>query len=158
ADPQRGRFRHFVKGVLRHLLVDHSNARRSQPLPEGMEVAAPPDPGDELLDASWRELLLTQAWAALEKHELESGQPLHTVLGARVEHQQLRSTELAELLSPRLGRAVSADWVRQNVHRARARFAALLTEAVRDSLEDGSPSQVEEELAQLKLLDYVRPG
>jgi RNA polymerase sigma factor (sigma-70 family) len=159
ADPGRGRFRHFVKGVLRHLLADYYRAqqRRNRTLPAGVEVAAPAAEED-LLDEGWRELLLVQAWGALEQHERQSGQPFYTVLRARAEHLELRSAELAEVLSARLGRTVSADWVRQNVHRARERFALLLTEAVAQSLTDASEERVMEELADLKLLDYVRPA
>jgi RNA polymerase sigma-70 factor (ECF subfamily) len=159
ADPERGRFRHFVKGVLRHLLADHHRAqqRRNRPLPAGVEVAAP-IAGEDLLDEGWREQLLAQAWRGLEEHERQTGQPFHTVLRARAEDTKLRSAALAETLSARLGRTLTADWVRQNLHRARTRFAALLTEAVADSLTDAAPERVMEELADLKLLDYVRPA
>ena len=46
ADPGRGRFRHFVKGVLSHLIADHYRGRgRTHQLAEGAPEPAAPDEG-----------------------------------------------------------------------------------------------------------------
>src|SRR5262249_52118677 len=77
ADPGRGRFRDFLKRAVYHLMIDHHRARRRTPRPLGDAVpdraAQGPDADawDQDLDRqflqSWREQLMAQAWAALEK-------------------------------------------------------------------------------------------
>ena len=53
---------------------------------------------------------------------------------------------------------MTAVGVRQTLHRAREKFGALLLDEVIHSLENPGPEQVEEELAELGLLDYCRPA
>jgi RNA polymerase sigma-70 factor (ECF subfamily) len=64
---------------------------------------------------------------------------------------------MAEQLTGRMGRPLTAVGVRQTLHRAREKFAALLLDEVRQSLEDPRTEQLEEELVELGLLDYCRP-
>src|SRR5262245_14644024 len=59
ADPARGRFRDYLKGVLSHLVGDHYRRKRKQPLalnPEYEPAAAAEEPAfsDENFLASWR--------------------------------------------------------------------------------------------------------
>ncbi len=164
ADPGRGRFRDFVKGVLFHLIAAYHRRKQTGPrqLVEGMpEPAVEPDPmdqADEEFLASWRQELLAKAWTALEQAERSSGRPLYTVLRFRADHPDLPSPRLAEELSARLGKPLSAAGVRQTLHRAREQFGSLLLDAVRESLEKGDPERVEEELIELGLLEYCRPA
>jgi RNA polymerase sigma-70 factor (ECF subfamily) len=162
ADPERGRFRDFVKGVLFHLIAHHHRRRRRDlgPLPEGAEPAAPaaaPEADAAFLD-SWRAELLDRAWKALAAHEQSAGQPYHAVLRFRVEHPELRSAEMAEGLGAPLGRPVTAVWVRQTLHRARDKFADLLVHEVLQTLRSPTADQLEEELIDLGLLEYCRPA
>jgi RNA polymerase sigma-70 factor (ECF subfamily) len=163
ADPQRGRFRDYLKGALRHLIADHK--RRPQG-PEPLR-ADPPDPAAEPWDSaesdrlfleSWRDELLAQAWAALEAGEREAGSPLHTVLRLRSEHPDLRASQLAERLAERLGRPITEHATRMMLCRARQRFADLLVEEVGRSLERPQPGQLEQELLHLGLLEHCRPA
>jgi RNA polymerase sigma-70 factor (ECF subfamily) len=161
ADPSQGRFRNYVKGALFRLVQDHhrSQARgpRSVPLEHDAPVA---DPHDEVADRdfreSWRQELLSRAWRALQKVQEQTGQPFHDVLRLRVDGPDLTSPQMAETLSARLGRPISAANVRQLLHRARERFADLLLEDVQQSLEGAPLEQVEEELAELNLLKYCQ--
>jgi hypothetical protein len=79
------------------------------------------------------------------------------VLRSRADYPELRSPQLAEHLAGRLGRPVTAVWVRQMLLRARARFAAALEAEVAASLGVATPDEVEQELGELGLLDYCRP-
>lgn len=159
ADPGRGRFRDFVKGVLRHLVVDayRKGNRLKQHASDAPEVA---DSADDLaaLDRqyveSWREELLARTWLALAEEDRRTGKVLHTVLRFRADHPELRSAALAEGLTTRLGRAVTDVWVRQMIHRARERFGDLLLEEIAQSLAAAQPDAVEEELVELELLQY----
>jgi RNA polymerase sigma-70 factor (ECF subfamily) len=157
ADRSRGRFRDSLKTSLYHLVSRARSRPRAQPLttdvaePTG-EPEIPAD--DESFLRIWREELLQRAWTQLKEREARSGQRLYTVLRFRTDYPKLSSQEMAEKLSERLGRSLSAEWVRKWIHRARLVFAELLVDDVARSLTDPSPQSLEEELAELKLLDH----
>jgi hypothetical protein len=44
------------------------------------------------------------------------------------------------------------------LHRAREKFAVLLLDEVRNSLESQDPEQLEQELLELRLFEYCRPA
>jgi RNA polymerase sigma-70 factor (ECF subfamily) len=163
ADPQRGRFRDFLKGTLFHLIGDWHRRRRKDPLPLPPEhdpaaSAATSAESDEQFLASWRAELLDRAWTGLAAHKRESDQPFHRVLQFRAQHPELRSEEMAEQLSAALGRAVTAAWVRQTLHRAREKFADLLLDEIRQTLRDPSADDIEDELAAIGLHTYCQPA
>lgn len=163
ASPERGRFRDFLKTSLRNLVTDHyrKRQRRPQALPEDHPEPADPSPPADLdrqFVDSWRSELLARAWADLSRHEQETGQPYHAVLRFRADHPDVRSGQVAEQLGARLGKALSATGVRQLLHRAREKFADFLLADVAASLEDSSADRLEQELAELDLLEYCRPA
>lgn len=165
ADPERGRFRAFVKTVVYRLIVDYQRRgkKRQRESPMHSNVAEPPA-GDEaagddaVFQASWRDELLARCWQKLAEHEERTGQPFHTVLRYRVDHPDLRSPELAAGLSTQLGKQINAGAVRVLLHRARDAFADLLLDEVTNSLADGSLDEAEQELIELDLLEYCRPA
>jgi DNA-directed RNA polymerase specialized sigma24 family protein len=162
ADPARGRFRDYVKGVLFRLAADyHKKAkRRSGPLPAD-EAAAEPEwvaPSDEAFVAAWRDELLARAWAALQGAEATGGSPWYTMLRLRTEHPDASSPELADRLGRQLNKSLTAAAARQLLHRARERFADLLLDEVAGGLADPTPDAVAEELTELGLLEYCRPA
>jgi RNA polymerase sigma factor (sigma-70 family) len=166
ADPERGRFRAFVKTVVYRLIVDYQ--RRAKKLGrEGAmhsniaEPAADADDAkddDALFNTSWRDELLARCWKKLAEDEAESGKPYHTVLRYRVAHPDLRSPELAEGLTKELGKPINAGAVRVLLHRSRELFAELLLDEVAESLTSGSLDEAEQELIDLDLLEYCRPA
>src|SRR5579871_861839 len=163
ADPERGRFRDFVKGVLFHLIADHHRRKRVQPqhLPaDGAEpAAAEPSPQDALEQGfcdSWREELLARTWAALDRIEKQTGQPFGSILRFRIEHPELRSPQMAEQLSAQFQRRLSADWVRQMLHRGRDKFADLLLAEVAETLRHPTREELQTELSDLGLLVYCQ--
>src|SRR5215471_15423383 len=64
ANPERGRFRDFVKTALYHLIVDHQNRRRTASLPSA-ECADPAKPdlyySEQEFNDSWRAEMLGRA-------------------------------------------------------------------------------------------------
>ncbi len=164
ADPERGRFRDFVKTALYHLIVDYHRRQRKhpQPLPvdSGQLPSAEPEEAssDQEFLARWREELLDRTWEALAEVQAQTGQLYHTVLRWRAEHPQAPATQLAEQLTAERGKAFTDVGIRQILHRARTKFAALLVEEVRRSLESSEPERLEQELIDLGLLPYCRPA
>jgi RNA polymerase sigma-70 factor (ECF subfamily) len=163
ADPAKGRFRDFVKGVLFHLIADHHRKqKRNMPaLPdssvEDTRAADPCESDREFLE-SWRAELLDRAWKALQKLQEETGQLFYAVLHFRAEHPDMRSAEMSGRLSEQLGKPVNAAWVRQMLHRAREKFADLLLEETLQTLREPTVDQLEAELIDVGLLEYCKPA
>lgn len=161
-DPKRGRFRDFLKTVLVHLIVDHHRQRQRQPLaiapdhPEPITETPPGADSDAEFLAIWRSELLARAWDGLAEVERKTGQPLFTVLRFRTDHPDLRSHQIAEKLSERMGKPLSPEWVRKRVHYAREKFTELLLDEVAQSIHSPSLDDIERELLDLELLDRCR--
>ena len=166
ADPDRGRFRAFVKTSVYRLIVDYQRRKkkRFREGPMHSNLAEPIDSDDEapaddaLFQASWRDELLARCWQKLEDEERQTGKPYHTVLRYRVDHPDLRSPELASGLSEKLGKPINAGAVRVSLHRAREVFGDLLLAEVGESLVEATLDDVEQELIELELLEYCRPA
>jgi RNA polymerase sigma-70 factor (ECF subfamily) len=162
ADREQGRFRNYVKASLFRLVSDWRRSRHKGPRAMSLESEDMLPASDEGVQAdqefrdSWRQELLSRAWKALEQVQRDTGQPYHDVLRFRVDQPDLPSGQMAEQLGARLNRTFTAAGVRQLLHRARERFAELLLDDVRQSLEGAPPEQVEEELAELNLLKYCQ--
>ena len=157
ADRERGRFRDYVRGALFRLVQDHYREQARGPRPVALEHdPAGPDEqadADRAFRESWRQELLARAWRALEA---ETGQPCYAVLRLRADQPELTGAQMAEMLTARLGRDISPANLRQLLHRARERFAELLLDDIRESLEDAPTERVAEELAELNLLKYCK--
>ncbi len=163
ADPGRGRFRDFLKTVLRHLAIDHHRrqAKAHAALsPEGCAAADMAVEGLGDLDGpflqKWREELLARAWDGLAKAQSETGQAYHAVLRCKTEQPEARSAQIAERLSAELGKPFSVGTVRQLLHRSRERFADLLLDEVAHSLQSVDTEMIAQELIELGLLDYCK--
>jgi RNA polymerase sigma-70 factor (ECF subfamily) len=157
---ERGRFRDYVKTVLFRLVSRHRKRRTAGNVmvaPDSSEfakLAAPQDDLDRSFLESWREQLLSGAWEKLA----EARPAFYTVLRFRSNNPEMPSNQLAKAMSGQLGKAVTAEGVRQTLRRAREKFADLLLEEVATSLESPTGENVEEELRELNLLVYCRPA
>jgi RNA polymerase sigma-70 factor (ECF subfamily) len=162
ADPQRGRFRNYLKTALHHMIVDHyrrvRRRREDEVLvdDEGGNIDVADRAADATFDPIWRQELLNQAWKALEAAEKQGGQPHYTVLRFQSDNPGLKGPDLAARLTEKLGKETSYENARMLLHRARKRFAALLLEEVERSLETPTPDDLEQELIDLKLLEICK--
>jgi RNA polymerase sigma factor (sigma-70 family) len=159
ADPERGRFRAYLKTALHNMVIDYYR-RQGQgphigPLPPDVTAGQVPDE-DRDFQPLWRQELLNQAWKALEQSE-KGGQSIgFAVLRYQSDHPEERSPQIAEQLTQRLGRPITSDAVRTALHRAREKFAALLMAEVERSLQNPTLDQLEQELIDFKLLPYCK--
>jgi RNA polymerase sigma-70 factor (ECF subfamily) len=158
ASPEKGRFRDLIKTSLFHLIVDYQRRRKripqALPAEELGPAEEPPETyhSDEQFLESWRQQLLSQAWASLG-----SASPVYyKVLRARAENPALSSVQLAGQLDSAHGKPVTADWVRQTLRRARDQFADLLLDELAASMDSPSRERLEEELITLRLLPYCQ--
>jgi len=163
ANPNKGRFRQFVKTVIYRMVVDHQRRqkkdRRHKDLVDMQEDFEPTEV--EKMDAefisSWRSELLARTWTALQGVEAETSKPYYTVLRLRADHPDMRSPEVAAELSQILGREIKPGNARVLVHRSRELFAQKLIDLIEDSLEDTTDDELENELIALDLLEYCKP-
>ncbi len=162
ADPDKGRFRDFVKRVLSNLIHDHRRQRGRQPVEIAAESAlVAPDAASELaMDneflGHWRDSILERAWNELKEHEQNGKQPLYAVLHYRANHPQATSGTIAAELGQQLGRTLTSAGVRQSLHRARELFSRMLLDEVRRSLGKCSDREVEDEVQILGLMPYCQ--
>jgi RNA polymerase sigma factor (sigma-70 family) len=162
SDPNRGRFRDYVKRAVQNLINDYY--RRKRPV-VSLDSRTPeptaPDTGvaefEQQFIESWRKDLLERAWSSLADLEKSTGQLYHTVLRSKVTHPDLPSAELAGQLSAALKKPVTAGAVRQTLQRSRRKYVDYLLTEVRASLDHPSKDELEQELSDLNLLHYCRP-
>lgn len=161
ANPQKGRFRDYVKTALAHLV--HKYYQKQKKLPVGMgesvpepEAATEEPRGDESFVNNWRQELLARAWDSLAEVEKTTGQLFHTFLEYRTKSPDTSSAQMASVFSKKLGKPLTAQGVRQTLHRARQKFSELLLEEVARSLESRDKAALEQELLDLGLFEYCK--
>jgi len=160
--PEKGRFRTFIRTVLFRQVADYYRARKRRgDVQLDVNLIEPvadsdDDQRDEEFVEVWRDEMLKKAWDLLYDLEKSSGKPWYTVLQLRVKNPTMRSAQLAEAVGEHLEKGISSANVRVLLHRAREKFSVLLIETVSSSLNSTSPDEIEEELAELHLLEYCR--
>ena len=157
-----GRFRHYLKRAVRNAALNHLQ-RKPANRAGGAVPAALADPHNAELAAEqqwlaeWRGCLLDRALQGLDHHQRQvPGNLFHTVMRLVLDHPEEDSVALAARAGTLVGRPVEAGAFRKQLSRARRRFAELLQEEVRQTLEQPTPERVREELAELGLLSYLR--
>lgn len=160
ATPEKGRFRTFIRTVLFRQVADYYRARKRrndvqldvnlvEPVGESEEAAR----NAEFAEV-WRDEMLKKAWDGLYEMQETSGKLWYSVLQLRVRNPAMRSAQLAEALGEQLDKPISSANVRVLLHRAREKFSVLLIETISNSLNSTSYDDIEEELADLQLLEY----
>jgi RNA polymerase sigma-70 factor (ECF subfamily) len=161
ATPARGRFRDLLKVAVRNMVRSHwsRKQRRSTAVLNEEQLC---DSGcnrrscKETLFGSWRQGVLDRAMAALDEHErAHAGCVQATLLRLRMEFPEADSEELAARLAEKTGKAIRTDCLRQQLHRARERFAQLLVDEVAQSMVHPTAQQIEDELREAGLLQHV---
>jgi DNA-directed RNA polymerase specialized sigma24 family protein len=160
ATPERGRFRDLLKVALRNMVRTHwSRSQRRTGVALDVtqlaeEVAREPDAE---WDAAWQRSLLALAWRSLQDYETsQAGSVAYTLLRLRADFPDDDIDQLGERLKERTGRELGSAAVRQQLRRARLRFAEMLVEEVAKSVDDPTPDRVAEELIETGLMPYVR--
>ena len=162
ATPERGRFRFFLKRSLANLLIDHHRKKKKQFMPLAADAQAPADEHQEVRAAesafteACRADVLQRTWNALAAADSQAATPFYVILRVRADHPEMRSPQLAEIVGARLGKKVTAEWVRNRLHFARARFTDLLLAEIEKTLTTPTLDDLEQEVVELGLLDYCR--
>jgi DNA-directed RNA polymerase specialized sigma24 family protein len=107
SDPNRGRFRDYVKRAVQNLIIVYQGCKRPGVSLDAHAIepaAAEPGIADfeqQFID-SWRKDLLERAWSSLEDLERTIGEGYQTVRRTKVSHPDLTSDKLARQLSTTL--------------------------------------------------------
>jgi hypothetical protein len=157
---QRGRFRDYLKAALCNAAITYYRRTASPHRAAAVRsfpAAEVDDAADRAWLAEWRGCLLQRAWDALEQHEHLTPRGIaNTALRLAVDHPEESSESLAARATALTGHAVGAATFRKQLSRARRRFAQLLVNEIRQTLEQGRAEDVIEELCDLGLMDVVR--
>lgn len=155
ADPNKGSFRAFLKTSLFRMVADYRRKAVRNKLRHEIKDEIESSEETDFVEP-WREELLTHAWIQLEQFQDDTGKPWHTVLRSKIDQPKMDSTQLAEFASEKSGKEISSGNYRVLLHRAREKFAELLLNQVADSLDSPTPETLEDELAELQLLEICR--
>lgn len=165
ASPVRGRFRDYVKICVVHLVGKFRRQRTPAARLDvcDLELAADDLAPDQAMESAFREScreeLLARVWDRLRAQQEQSGHSYFTLLQYRASHPEATSQQAADDLNRQLGEgAFTPVSVRKTLQRARARFAELLLDEVRQTLPAGDPDQLQQELADLQLHVWCRPA
>jgi RNA polymerase sigma factor (sigma-70 family) len=160
-DPDRGRFRKYLKTAVRNAALmffrrRHSEQKALAEYERRLRESSTGHEVDRQWEANWTQCVLDRAWTALHQHERRTGDnAFYTMLRASVDHPQEDSAALAARVSSRLGRTIRPDNLRKQLSRARRRFAELLLKEVAETIQDRSPAAIKDELIQTGLMAYV---
>ncbi|HVS35837.1 MAG TPA: sigma factor [Gemmataceae bacterium] len=160
ADPKRGRFRDLLTVATHNTVRTYWSKKLSRPL---NDVDLSNVPGRTTTDsleqedlAVWRTAVLDLAWKALEEYErTHRGSVAWSVLRLRADFPDDDMDQLTARLSEKTGKPFQAAALRQQLRRARLRFAQMILEEVAAGMHDPTPERVEEELRDVGLYPYV---
>jgi RNA polymerase sigma-70 factor (ECF subfamily) len=161
-DNARGRFRDYLKAAVRNAAFTFWRRKRASQLTEAQWEAIEDRAmreADAEYDSHWTKCLIERVWQAVEAYETaHAGSYPAVVLRIHLEHhEQEDSTQLARRLSAAIGRTVRPEAYRQQLRRARKLFGELLIAEIGQTLENPAREFVEAELADLGVLDRLRP-
>lgn len=160
ADPNRGRFRDLLKTAIRNMARNSwgkSQRRSSVDYDLQLVDSGESDELDELWTKECRDMFLATAWKNLEEWESSTpGSVGFTVLRLRSQYPEDSSTQMAERLSKEKGKTFCPDNTRQQLRRARVRFADYLVAEIADGLGEPTPENLKDELVALGLYSSVR--
>jgi hypothetical protein len=158
---RRGRFRDYLKAVLRNAAITHFRRGANQPRTASDSLpfvaAEVDDAADREWVAEWRGCLLRRAWQALELHEQAAPEGIaYTALRLAADYPEESSTGLAARAAALTGRSVGVAAYRKQLSRARRHFAQMIVNEIRQTLDHSSAEDVLEELRDLGLIEFVR--
>lgn len=159
ADPDKGRFRHYLMRSVRNaanLFFRRQSKQRTVSVEDIDPSSLANDLTEDIWLNEWRECLLERAWKQLKSME-RSHPPnhYHTTLQLVAAHPNADSTQLAERLSDAVGKPIAAPTFRKQLSRARRSLARALIREVGETLDEPSAETIRNELKTTGLWDTV---
>jgi RNA polymerase sigma-70 factor (ECF subfamily) len=162
AKRERGRFRDYLKTAVRNSALTFLRRKRlptrgDSEMLESMADQGPPVIPDQEWITQWRQCLMDRAWRSLEEHQQQAPDNIYyTALRLMMTSPGEDSKALAAKAARIVGRPITAEAFRKQISRARRKLAGFIVREIAQSLDNATPTQVEEELVDLGLIEYVR--
>lgn len=156
ASPERGRFSAYLKTALRNLATSYLREQVDGARPELKDGdAKEPAVSEEEFDGMLRADMVRRAMEGLKRQDERRGQMFYPVLHLRMQQPDWTMEQLATELS-RDGTTRTTAWVRQQLHRGRAKLCECLRQEVAQELNSTDDDEINDELAALRLLMYCQ--
>lgn len=157
ATPEKGRFRDLLKVSTRNAArsLHRRSKRRSHSELIEEQTPAASFSEQEWMTAADRWTLLDRAWGRLRDYEKSTGKRYYTLLLLRARHAEDSIDGLGRRFSRFVDKPLRADALRQQLRRARVKFATFLVHAAAERCASQTRDTVQEELAGADLLEYV---
>lgn len=157
ATPDRGKFRHYLIRSVRNEARSWQREQGRRGSCAGELLSEVSVAEQEQWDLDWHASLIDRAWESLLVHEeTYRGSLCHTVLTLATDSSQATSEQLAQRVSEQVGRELSGEAYRKQLSRARRLFAESIVQDVSQTLDAPSPEDLIGELAELKLMQFVK--
>jgi RNA polymerase sigma factor (sigma-70 family) len=160
--PGKGRFRDYLRTAARNAAITYLRKKGRQPAGVALDAHADPRSGHETADralrSEWQRCVFERANQKLESYErLSPGNLAYTALRVIAEFPDETSQRHAEIAAARAGRIITAEAFRKQVSRARRLLAEFILNEVARGLGEPTAADVEGELTELGLWEYVAP-
>lgn len=158
ADPNQGRFRDFLRAALRNMVRSRwatvtRQAKHLQKL--AVQRGEDVDTDETNWDKAWQATVLEHAWQQLKEFEdAHEGNRYHRLLRLRVDHADWTYQQLSDSLVT-TGMDIEPANLRQQIHRARTKFAEFIVQEIVQGLDSSERDRVQEELVALGLYEQV---
>ena len=156
--PGGGKFRDYLAKSLRNAAIDHFRSRKMVSLEPShwQNLQSRWDDCEDLWRRQWTECLLDRAWEHLDRFQYSRADSIaHDVLRYATENPDQSVAQAARTLGDTLRRDITPDAYRQQLSRARKRFAEYLIAEIRQTLSSPDEANVRDEAAALGLSRYV---
>ncbi|MBX9655219.1 sigma-70 family RNA polymerase sigma factor [bacterium] len=152
----RGRFRDFLRVAIRNAACDHLRQKHPAAVDQTtLEETLADRAENEWID-HWRGCLLEKAWRRLDQFQRQTnGNLYYSVLRLATDWPTADSSELATQLSQSSGTRSSPESFRQQLHRARRKFAEFIIDEIKETIRQPTKEEVAEELRELGLEPFV---
>jgi hypothetical protein len=160
AKKDRGRFRDYLKVAVRNAALNFLQRNRTSRRGKINLAQLPAAAEANWMEREWlaecRDCLLNRVWLQLEKIQDRSGKNIYyTAMRVTVAEPDTDSSVQAARASVILGRVIRPAAFRKQVSRGRRMFSELLIREIAQTLDKPTPSQVEEELVDLGLMNFI---
>jgi RNA polymerase sigma factor (sigma-70 family) len=138
----RGRFRDYLKSVVRNAAFSYLRREQARPTGGGdVELLAddsehPTSAAEREWVAEWRQCLMERVWDDLDAHQRENpASRCYSVMRLTVDHPDADSPTLAKMLSEQDGEPIKAEAFRKQLSRARRLFVRYLMRQIASTLD-----------------------